>query len=97
MAITREKVLKTIDFLRRRSVDYRVAAQHPAVQRVLIDLAQFCCADKTTIHPDARVSDVLAGRREVWLRIQQHLHLTPAQLLSIYAGKEITVAEIEND
>lgn len=49
-------------------------------QAVLQDLARFCRADESTFHPDARVSAQLDGRREVYLRILQHLKLTEEQL-----------------
>lgn len=49
-------------------------------QIVLADLARFCRANETTVVPDARggvmATAVLEGRREVWLRIQQHLQLS---------------------
>lgn len=47
---------------------------------VLKDLAQFCRANETTFHEDPRVHAVLEGRREVWLRIQKYLNLTPDEL-----------------
>lgn len=53
---------------------------------VLKDLARFCRAHESTFHPDARAHAVAEGRREVWLRIQQHLNLTPEQLWELYAG-----------
>lgn len=49
-------------------------------QAVLKDLAEFCRADKTTFHADPRVHAVLEGRREVWLRIQKYLNLSPDEL-----------------
>jgi hypothetical protein len=51
---------------------------------VLKDLAKFCHADDTAFHPDPRVHAVLEGRREVWLRIQKYLKLTPDQLWDLY-------------
>ena len=30
---------------------------------------------------------VIQGRREVWLRIQNHLQLTPDQLWELYSGR----------
>lgn len=55
-------------------------------QRVIRDLAKFCRANATTFHQDARMHAVLEGRREVWLRIEQHLRLTPDELLKILGG-----------
>lgn len=53
-------------------------------EAVLTDLAEFCRAHSSTYDPDARLSDRLDGRREVWLRIQQHLQLTNDQLWKLY-------------
>ena len=51
---------------------------------VLEDLAKFCRAHETTMHIDERASINLEGRREVWLRIQQHIQLTDEQLWKLY-------------
>jgi hypothetical protein len=51
---------------------------------VLKDLAVFCRANESCFHPDPRVHAVMEGRREVFLRIQEHLKLTDEQLLLIY-------------
>ena len=80
-----EKFGKALDFLRARSQSYKLVFGSPAGDRVLADLAKFCRANDTTFHADPRVHAVLEGRREVWLRIQNHLRLNPEQLLSIYA------------
>lgn len=47
---------------------------------VLKDLAQFCRADRPTFDPDPRIHALLEGRREVWLRISNHLKLSSEQL-----------------
>jgi hypothetical protein len=79
-----EKVERVLGFLRRRKLDYqRVFGGEPA-KPVLADLARFCRANETTFQPDARLHAVLEGRREVWLRIQNHLNLQPAQLAEIF-------------
>jgi len=51
---------------------------------VLKDLAKFCRADETTFHIDSRVHCALEGRREVWLKIQNYLNLTPEELSELY-------------
>ncbi|MCA9339383.1 MAG: hypothetical protein KDA17_00555 [Candidatus Saccharibacteria bacterium] len=51
---------------------------------VLEDLAKFCRANQSTFNEDPRLHAVLEGRREVWLRIQKHLNLTPDELWEIY-------------
>lgn len=47
---------------------------------VLKDLAEFCRANTSTFHEDPRVHAALEGRREVWLRIQKYIQLTPDEL-----------------
>lgn len=44
---------------------------------VLEDLAKFCHANTTTLN------ERQAGRREVWLRIQEQLRMTPEQLMQL--------------
>lgn len=82
---------KAYDFLRMRRRDYNHAYRTPAGERVLRDLAKFCRANETTFHPDARVSAGLEGRREVWLRIQNHLNLTTDELYALATGKSINI------
>jgi hypothetical protein len=50
-------------------------------QMVLADLAKFCRANRSTFHPDPHVAARLDGRREVWLRITQHLNLSTDDLI----------------
>lgn len=50
---------------------------------VLADLARFCRANSSTFHPDPRLHAVLEGRREVWLRIQKYLQLSPDELMEL--------------
>lgn len=77
-------VEKARGFLRTRKASYQqVFEGHGAAREVLMDLAQFCRADETTFHNDPRKSDVLIGRREVWLRIQEHLHLSNEELFKL--------------
>ncbi len=52
---------------------------------VLADLAIFCRADETCVVPgDRDRTYVLEGRREVFLRIQDHLRLTTEALVQKY-------------
>lgn len=53
---------------------------------VLDDLAKFCRANQSTFHPDARAHALMEGRREVYLRIQEHLKLTNEQLSKLYGA-----------
>ena len=52
-------------------------------EQVLSDLAKFCRANSTTFHEDPRIHAALEGRREVWLRIQKYLNLTPEEILNL--------------
>lgn len=56
---------------------------------VIADLAKFCRANESTFDPDPRIHALLEGRKEVWLRIQQHLQLTEEQLWLLYTRKVI--------
>lgn len=88
-----ESAQKLLEFMRGRKRDYVFAFTTQAGQRVLQDLAEFCRADETCFDPDPRVHAAKEGRREVWLRIQQHLNLTPSQLAEIYSGRQFTPSE----
>lgn len=75
------------EFLRQRSRAYNLAFKTPAGMEVLADLAKFCRADTSTFDADPRNHALMEGRREVFLRIQSHLHLTPQQLYALYTGR----------
>lgn len=72
--------------LRDRQSNYQTVFLNPKGEKVLADLAKFCRAHESTFHPDPRVQAALEGRREVWLRIQEHLKLDPDKLWAIYSG-----------
>lgn len=78
---------RTIDFLRSRKRAYQLTFNSPVGRDVLIDLFKFCRMNETCFHADPRIHAVLEGRREVALRIQQHLHLSSEQLMALYAGQ----------
>lgn len=88
IAELRQQAYKTLDFIRFRKRNYILTfgKLSPAAQGVLRDLAKFCRADRTTFHPDPRVHAALEGRREVWLRITQHLHLSSEELFALLGG-----------
>lgn len=86
----REHVRKAVGAAEER-VTQRKAAYHRTFegtgldgQAVLEDLANFCRAHQSTFHENPAVANRLDGRREVWLRIQQHLNLTDAQLWQLF-------------
>lgn len=81
------KIAKDFLFGRRLSYLQTFDKNNQSAQVVLKDLAKFCRANKPTFHTDERVHAMLEGRREVWLRIQQHLNLTPEQLWELFGTK----------
>lgn len=83
------------NFLARRRTAYVKTFQGPFGEEVLADLAKFCRANQSTFHADPRVHAVAEGRREVWLRISQHLNLTDEQLWRLYG--QPTRTELTND
>jgi len=83
-------------FLAGRRTAYVQTFRGPSADVVLADLAKFCRARESTFHPDARVHALAEGRREVFLRIQNHLQLSDDQLLDLYGrGANPTQAETE--
>lgn len=83
-----ELVEKARRFLMRRRHNYRLAFLSPPGQEVLRDLAAFCRANETTFHQDARLHAVAEGRREVWLRIANHLNMPPDELWALYTRRD---------
>lgn len=56
---------------------------------VLLDLARYCRAHRSTFDPDPIKAATLNGRREVWLRIQNHLRLDEDALWALYDGRPL--------
>lgn len=78
---------EVLDFLWRRKQSYQQTfeTKQPSNVYVLEDLAKFCRANESCVIPGDRDRTLLLeGRREVWLRIQQHLNLTSEQLFALY-------------
>jgi len=67
-------------FLTARKHNYQSAFAGVGGEAVLADLARFCRADESTFNTDPRISALMEGRREVWLRITKHLNLSPNEL-----------------
>lgn len=104
MAVLEEEVHKTLDFLRTRSRNFKLAfagkkldKYSPDTQAVLIDLARFCRANNSCFDADPRKHAVAEGRREVWLRIANHLRLSPTELYAIYSGRNFQLVESEDN
>lgn len=77
----------TYEFLRGRARAYMLCFRTPAGMEVLADLAKFCRANEPCWSADPREHALQEGRREVWLRIEKHVRLTPDQLYAIYTGR----------
>lgn len=71
-------------FLAERRTDYVRTFDTPHGAKVLADLAKFCRAHESTFHADPRVHAVLEGRREVFLRIMEHLQFNDDQLYKLH-------------
>lgn len=90
---------RLFDFVKRRGTDYKLSANQPSVQAMLIDLAVFCRANETCVVKDntGRVDNdmtkILEGRREVWLRIQAHMNLNANQLFALLTGQQFNPGE----
>lgn len=79
-------IRRTYEFLRGRKRIYQQTFRNPAGLQVLADLSKFCRGGEPTFHPDARVHALLEGRREVYLRIMNHLNLTSEQLYALHTN-----------
>lgn len=72
-----------------------VASDKKAGRLALDDLADFCRADRSCVivgkdgRVDTHATAVAEGRREVWLKIQQMINLTDAELLRLRTDEEI--------
>ncbi len=69
-----------------RQTAYKVlfGTESEALKMVFNDLKEFCRAETSSFHADPRIHAVLEGRREVWLRIADHLQLNPEELWKKY-------------
>ena len=77
------------EYIFRRRFAYVKTFTGPLAKEVLEDLARFCRATETTFHGNDRISALQEGRREVFLRIQQHLQLSPDDLFNLVTGKSL--------
>ena len=69
---------------------YQLVFNSPAGEAVLFDLNPFCRARETCVVPgDRDKTYVLEGRREVFLRIRDHLDLTAEELVERYTKPAI--------
>lgn len=73
-------------FIRERKRSYQQGCGSETTAVMMADLARFCRADTSCFHADPRIHAALEGRREVWIRIQEHLTKSPEELLAIYGA-----------
>lgn len=84
-----EREEEKLEFLKQRQRAYRLTFSSPAGQDALLDLVKFCRANETCVVPgDHDRTLLLEGRREVWLRIVQHMNLNISQLFALYNGRQ---------
>lgn len=94
-AVSNPAFRKVWEWLKGRKRTYVQAFRTPAGEAVLADLASFCraCEAPAVLTKDGTLdvhrTMIGIGRQEVWLRIQQHLQLTPEQLMLLFQGKPI--------
>lgn len=93
--IERAKValLRAFDMKRRWAYQRTFGPENGPLPRhieiVLADLRDFCRAERSTFDTDPRISDLLQGRRDVWLRIVKYLALEEADVRKL--------VEVENE
>lgn len=68
-----------------------------AGQMVLQDLSRFCRATEPCFDPDEKMTYLLIGRHETWLRIQNHLNLSADELYTLSGGRNVRLTTIEDD
>lgn len=69
---------------------YRACFGNYAGERVMQDLVSFCRGVETCVIPNDRDKTlVLEGRREVLLRIYEHMNFRPEHLYILYDGKSL--------
>lgn len=65
-------------------------------ERVLADLKRFCHVERSTFDPQSQHAIYIAeGRREVWLRIMAHVHLSDEQVRKLY--EQVKQDEVDGD
>lgn len=85
-----------LDFLARRKQAYTKTFGIPGTEGhvAVVDLAKFCRAfdhDGGVVSPDKAM--LMAGRREAFWRIYNHLNLSPNELAVVYKAAIIATGE----
>lgn len=69
---------------------YNLAFRTPSGEVVLADLMTFCgVADEAPREVSEAEQNRAAGRRDVGLRILEHMHLSPEELYAVIQGRSI--------
>jgi hypothetical protein len=91
LAVKQSLFQRTVEFLNKRKLAYGQVFRSDSLanQVVMADLAKFCRATEPTFHTDPRIHARLEGRREVFLRITEHLHLSSEELFNLYSKGQI--------
>lgn len=90
------KIQDVLEYLMGMKRAYQLTFQlnQPANVMVLEDLQKFCRATESCVVPGDRDKTlILEGRREVWLRMTEYLHLTPDQLYALKTGGAVQTKE----
>lgn len=105
-AMVTKNVQRALMFLGSRKTAYQLVfgtgggdniVPNTAKQFVLDDLKRFCRANRSVFESDQRMTDVMIGRHEVFLRICQHLNMHPEQLYAIYNAVPIQTQQPAGD
>ena len=80
-----------IDYLRLRKKAYCLAFGSPGTpaHEMLVDLARYCRAFEAPFDADPQRAAYLAGRRDAFFRIYQHIKLEPEELAELYRATTI--------
>lgn len=87
----KDKLSRITDLFRKRAYAYKLVfdKNNQFTSVVLKDLAKFCRAHDSTFDKDERRHAALEGRREVWLRIQEHMGFEPDELLKLHRAHDL--------
>ena len=76
---------RQLEILRQRKAAYQQVFNTPIGAQVLLDLIPFMHAKRTTnVLGEKHMIWIYEGRRQVWLRIEDHLTRTPEELFKLY-------------
>jgi hypothetical protein len=88
-----DQLSKYMEILKNRQISYKNCFDLSQLENraVMTDLALFCRMFTTTAEPDQKEDPkVLEGRRQVFLRIQEHMQFDQFQLYLLHPLRQIT-------